>query len=37
LNDLINYNVMRRQGLEIIYTNDDNFQRLPDIKTKFKT
>lgn len=37
LNDLINFNVMRRQGLETIYTNDAHFQRLPEIKMKFNT
>ena len=35
LNDLINYNVMKRQGLEIIYTNDSHFQRLPGLITMF--
>ena len=37
LNDLINFNVMRRQGLETIYTNDAHFQRLPEIEMKFNT
>ena len=36
LNDLINYNVIKRQELEIIYTNDSHFQRLPGLKTRFK-
>jgi predicted nucleic acid-binding protein len=35
LNDLINYNVMKRQGLETIYTNDSHFQRLPGLITTF--
>ena len=35
LNDLINYNLMRRQGLDVIYTNDSHFQRLPGLVTKF--
>jgi predicted nucleic acid-binding protein len=36
LNDLINYNVMRRQGLELIITNDVHFSRLPGVETSFK-
>lgn len=35
LNDLINYNVIKRRELEIIYTNDSHFQRLPGLKTRF--
>jgi predicted nucleic acid-binding protein len=35
LNDLINYNVIKRLGLEIIYTNDSHFHRLPGLKTRF--
>jgi len=35
LNDLINYNLMKRQGLEVIYTNDSHFQGLPGLVTRF--
>lgn len=35
LNDLINYNVMKRQGLETIYTNDPHFQRLHGLEPRF--
>jgi len=35
LNDLINYNLMKRQGLEVIYTNDSHFQGLPGLVTMF--
>jgi len=35
LNDLINYYLMRRQGLEVIYTKDPRFQRLPGLVTMF--
>jgi predicted nucleic acid-binding protein len=35
LNDLINYVVMRREGLKVIYTNDEHIQKLPEIKTLF--
>ncbi len=35
LNDLINYNLMKRQGIETIYTNDSHFQRLHGLETRF--
>jgi predicted nucleic acid-binding protein len=35
LNDLINYRIMKREGLKDIYTNDAHIKKLPKIKTHF--
>ena len=34
-NDLVNYSVMRRLGLEAVYTNDAHFNKLPGVKMLF--
>ncbi len=35
LNDLVNYCLMKRLGVEDIYTNDQHFKQLPDINPQF--
>jgi hypothetical protein len=35
LNDLVNYSIMRRLGLQDVFTNDSHFQQLPDIVPRF--
>jgi len=35
LNDLINYYVMKDNGIRIIFSNDEDFDKLPGIKRKF--
>jgi predicted nucleic acid-binding protein len=35
LNDLVNYAVMRRLGVDTVYTNDAHYGRLPDVKPLF--
>lgn len=35
LNDLVNYCLMKRLGVEDIYTNDQHFKQLPDISPHF--
>ena len=34
-NDLVNYAVMRRLGVDIVYPNDAHYGRLPDVKPLF--
>lgn len=35
LNDLINYNLMKRSKLNSIYTNDSHFDKLPGVQSVF--